>query len=186
MKLIVGLGNPGDKYANTRHNIGFDIADVLAERAETSFRKPWLSQGHTATIRIGDEAAMLLKPSTYMNDSGRAVAPLAKKKKITPQDVIVVFDDVDLDTGTIKLRPKGGAGGHNGMKSVIQHLGTEDFPRLRVGVGPRPRGEKLVTYVLGCWPNVQTDEVGEMCQEGADAIELFVRKGIDAAMNRYN
>jgi len=186
MKLIVGLGNPGEKYADTRHNIGFDIADVLAVRAGASFRKPWLSHGHTATVRVGDDAVLVLKPSTYMNDSGRAVGPLAKKKKIPAEDVLVVFDDVDLDCGTIKLRTKGGAGGHNGMKSVIQHLGTDEFPRLRVGVGPRPRGEKLVNYVLARWHKSQRDDVDEMCQTGADAIELFVRKGIDAAMNRYN
>jgi len=93
VKLIVGLGNPGEKYADTRHNIGFDIADVLAERGGASFKKPWLSHGHTATVRVGDEAFLVLKPSTYMNDSGRAVGPLAKKKKIPAEDVMVVFDE---------------------------------------------------------------------------------------------
>jgi len=186
MKLIVGLGNPGSKYEGTRHNVGFDVAELLVSRCDGRFKKPWLSPGHTATIRIGDTQAMVVKPTTYMNESGRAIAPLAKKKKIEAENILVIFDDVDLDCGKLRVRKKGGAGGHNGLKSLIQHLGTQDFPRVRIGVGPRPQGADLANFVLGTWPKSQRDTVEDVTQRSADAAEHFVQHGVDATMNQFN
>ena len=186
MQLIVGLGNPGGKYARTRHNIGYDVADLLVSRADGAFKKPWLSPGLTADIRIGDERAMVLKPTTFMNDSGRAVAPLAKKTHIAPGQIVVVLDDVDLDCGTLRIRKQGGAGGHNGLQSIIQHLGTREFPRLRVGVGPRPPGADLAKFVLGTWPRSLRDRVRDATERAADALETIVLRGLDTAMNQYN
>lgn len=186
MKLIVGLGNPGSEYEGTRHNVGFDVADLLVSRYDGQFKKPWLSPGHTSAIQIGQKDATVLKPTTFMNDSGRAVAPLAKKKKIGCEDILVIIDDVDLDCGELRVRKKGGAGGHNGLKSVIQHLGTQDFPRVRVGVGPRPNGENLVNFVLGRWPRGQRQIVEDLTQRSADAVAYFVQHGVDATMNQFN
>lgn len=186
MKLIVGLGNPGADYELTRHNVGFDVVDLLARRNDVRFKKPWLSPGLTATVNVSGESAILLKPTTFMNLSGNAVEPLARKKKIPAEDVVVVFDDVDLDAGEVKIRHKGGAGGHNGMKSIIQRLGTQDFPRVRVGVGPRPKGAALTKFVLGRWPSSQRGVIDEACERSADAVELILARGVNAAMNQFN
>jgi len=182
MKIVVGLGNPGRQYERTRHNVGFQVLDILAERYGVVFA-PHKFQCLAAQVRVGVEKALLVKPLTYMNLSGQAVAPLVRFYKVPLEDLLVVYDDMDLPLGALRMRPKGGAGGHKGMKSVIQHLGSQDFPRLRVGIGRPPGRMDPVDYVLSRF-SAQEEEVMQIVRErAADAIEKWLREGIEAAMN---
>jgi len=183
-KLIVGLGNPGRKYAGNRHNVGFQCLDRLAEAWGLSFSK----RKHKALLAQGEIAGLettLAKPQTFMNLSGEAVVRLARFYKLPPEGVLVIYDDLDLPLGKIRLRPEGGSGGHRGMSSIIEHLGTGGFPRLRVGIGRPTRGDP-VNYVLSDFAPDERMAIEEAYERAVSAIELWLAEGIEAAMNRYN
>jgi peptidyl-tRNA hydrolase, PTH1 family len=186
-QLIVGLGNPGTKYDRTRHNVGFDLVDSLAKRWQISLTERKQFQGiygegfgsHNAKIR-------LLKPQTFMNLSGQSVRATIDWFKLPPASVLVVYDDLDLPLGKIRLRLSGSAGGHNGMKSIISHLGTQDFPRVRIGIGKSAGEKDTISHVLGKFSVVETPIVSEVIQLVNDSIELSLKKGVEQAMSLYN
>jgi PTH1 family peptidyl-tRNA hydrolase len=183
VKLIVGLGNPGRKYAGTRHNVGFDIVDLIASR----HRLEWESAPAEALIaKWRGASALLAKPLTFMNLSGQAVGDLLRFFKIDLQDLLVVVDDVNLEVGRLRARPGGSAGGHNGLKSLIGLLGSEEFARLRVGVGRGDARRDLADHVLARFDPEERTIVAEAVGRAADAAELFVTDGIAVVMNRYN
>jgi peptidyl-tRNA hydrolase, PTH1 family len=182
MRAIVGLGNPGSSYQHTRHNVGFDVLDELARRWDVRF-KTWKSLADVAVARAED--ALLAKPQTFMNASGEAVQRIVAFHKLVPSDVLVVVDEVQLPLGRIRLRSSGSDGGHNGLKSVIQHVGRE-FPRLRVGVGRGDPLWNLADHVLSRFDADERPVVGRSIARAADAIEVFLTGGIGEAMNRYN
>jgi len=183
-RLIVGLGNPGRKYAGHRHNVGFQCLDRLAEAWGLSFsrrkHKALLAQGQIAGLK-----AILAKPQTFMNLSGQAVERMAHFYKVLPENILVIYDDLDLPVGRIRLRPEGGSGGHKGMKSIIEHLGSNGFPRLRVGIG-RPTHGDPVDYVLGDFTLDEQIAIDDAYERVVSAVELWLAEGIAAAMNRYN
>ena len=185
MTIVVGLGNPGRRYQGTRHNIGFAVADEVARRRQAVFES---GRGETLTARIGRGPASLLvvKPLTMMNLSGEAVAAVAGFYKVDPPAVLVAADDVNLPLGRLRLRARGTAGGHNGLKSIIGCLGTEEFPRVRVGVGRGDPRRDLADHVLAMFDDDERDEVDRAIARAADAVETFLAEGIEAAMNRYN
>lgn len=184
-KLIVGLGNPGPRYRDTRHNVGYAVVSRLAERHGIKAR----TQG-AALVGVGtiaDEPVVLAQPTTFMNESGRAVAQLHRRYPgVALDDLLVVLDDMDLPLGTIRLRPKGGAGGHRGLASVIAALGTEAFPRLRIGVGRPPPGIDPIDYVLDRFRPEEREAVEAAIERAADAVEYWIQFGIHEAMNRFN
>ncbi len=183
MKLVVGLGNPGRKYEGTRHNVGFDVLDLLAGR----HRLEWESAPADALIAKWRSASVLLaKPLTFMNLSGYAIGDLLRFYKIELPDLFVVVDDANLELGRLRSRPSGSAGGHNGLKSIIEALGTEEFARLRVGVGRGDARRDLADHVLAKFDPLERTNVAEAIDRAADAAELFVTEGIGPAMNRYN
>ncbi len=202
MQLIVGLGNPGPKYEHTRHNIGFRIADVIAERTRLRLSTPasertglskwtsWLRSNQDLALagqsRHGGNPFTLVKPLTYMNRSGEAVAHYARALNLESQDVLVIFDDISLPTGTVRLRKKGGAGGHNGMQHIIDQLGTSEFPRLRFGVGSDFERGQQVDYVLSPFAEHEQETVETAITLATDAVLTFIREGIDIAMNQFN
>lgn len=186
MYLIVGLGNPGEQYVRNRHNVGFQALTYLGDRYNLSFSDKQ-SRARIANGSIAGNRVILAKPFTYMNDSGAAVGPLVRWHKIdVAQQLLVVYDDLDLPFGTIRLRAEGSAGGQNGMKSIIAHLGTNMFPRLRVGIGRPPQGWDTRDYVLGNWSREEVEQLPDLYARIAEAIEMFIRDGLIAAMNRYN
>lgn len=182
MKAIVGLGNPGGDYAGTRHNVGFDVVDEVARRWGVALR-PWKSIAHVAVA--GSRGAVLVKPQTFMNLSGEAVSRVLAFHKLDPSDVLVVADEVQLPLGRLRLRRSGSAGGHNGLKSVIQHVGDQ-FPRLRIGVGRGDPNWDLADHVLSRFSREERETVEEAVARAGDAVELFVEQGIEPAMNRFN
>ena len=189
LKMIVGLGNPGPEYACSRHNVGFQVIDLFAARHRLSFDKAQkrarVTQG-PVTLAGWSSRVLLAKPITYMNASGEAVGPLAKFYKVAPADILVVFDDLDLPVGRLRLRSDGGSSGQKGVKSIIQALGAEAFSRLRVGIG-RPAGQMdPADYVLQPFSVVQEEEMAFVRMKAADAIEAWLAQGIDAAMNLFN
>ncbi len=185
MKLIVGLGNPGRKYHRTRHNVGFAVADELARRADEAFEhgRP---DALTARVGIGRDAVLLAKPLTMMNLSGEAVAGLAHYYRVESADIFVVADDVNLPLGRLRIRSGGSAGGHNGFRSIIQYLGTQDFPRLRVGVGRGDPRRDLADHVLARFDQDEEAAAAQAVARAADAIEVFLDGGVAAAMNQFN
>ena len=207
-KLIVGLGNPGRQYAHNRHNVGFQCLDRLAQAHGLSFGGSALSpalsraspkprrrvgglskrrraKASLAQGKIADVGVALAKPLTYMNLSGQAVGPLVSFYKLSLEDILVIYDDLDLPLGTIRLRPEGGSGGHKGMRSIIEALGSQAFPRLRVGIG-RPPGNDAVNYVLSDFTADEQITLASVYEKVVAAVELFLREGIEAAMNVYN
>jgi peptidyl-tRNA hydrolase, PTH1 family len=185
MKLIVGLGNPGRRYDGTRHNIGFDVLDALARRHGLEWETaPRGIEALVARWRTADTA--IAKPLTFMNLSGAAVAALLQFYKIDPIDLLVVVDDVNIDLARLRSRPSGSAGGHNGLKSVIGSLGSEQFARLRIGVGRGDDRRDLADHVLARFESSERSIVAETVDRSADAVELFVAEGIGPVMNRYN
>ncbi len=182
----MGLGNPGDGYADTRHNVGFRAVDRLAERFGVKLKRSWRFPLWLGIVSRLPVECGLVKSRTYMNRSGQAAGRLARAKGVSPQDLLVVFDDVDLPCGAIRVRRKGGAGGHNGIASIIEALGTEEFPRIRVGVGPRPPGGDLVEFVLSPFREEERLLIEPALDRVADAVETIVGSGLDAAMNRFN
>ncbi len=185
-RLVAGLGNPGAAYQDTRHNIGFMVMDVLAVRLGAAFQNEKRWQSHAAKFAGG----WLLKPQTYMNLSGRAVAGLARFHKVPTREILVVCDDVDLPLGRLRLRPAGSAGGHNGLKSIIEYLGGSDFPRLKVGIGAenggRPAGDRLSGHVLGKFTADEQASVAAAVERATEAVLTALRDGLGAAMNLFN
>lgn len=186
MKMIVGLGNPGREYEHTRHNVGFDVISALAEKLEISAGM-WKSEhrAHTARGMIGGEKVILVKPQTFMNLSGEAVRELNDYYKLGGvSDIIVISDDVAIPTGNIRIRMKGSSGGHNGLKNIILHMGSEDFVRVRVGVGDS--GGDMVGHVLGHFSSEDAKKMSDAYKKAADAVCCIVTDGADVAMNRFN
>lgn len=185
MKLIVGLGNPGPRYRNTRHNVGYQVLDLLAARWGVAFDRE-KHQGLVASVRLGAENILLLKPLTYMNRSGLSVAEATQNKVPDLADLLIVVDDVNLPFGRLRMRERGSAGGHNGLKSVIEHLGSQDFPRLRIGVGENKAGEALTNHVLGSFRPEERAELESVIAQAADGVAAFVEEGVNSAMNEVN
>jgi PTH1 family peptidyl-tRNA hydrolase len=182
--LVAGLGNPGREYEQTRHNIGWLVADELARRHGGSFRSKF--SGRVGEVRLGDLRLALLKPETYMNESGRSVGAAARFYKVPPERTLLVHDDVDLEEGRLQARLGGGLAGHNGLRSIAQHLGTNDFLRLRIGVGRPERGDRrpVADYVLS--PFDPSFDVEELVARAADAVEVLAAEGLPAAQARFN
>jgi peptidyl-tRNA hydrolase, PTH1 family len=184
LKAIVGLGNPGSQYKGTRHNVGFDVVDQLARRASIAFESA-PAEALIAKWRAAEGPILLVKPLTFMNLSGQAVGELTRYFKIEIADVIVIVDEVHLPLGKLRARKRGSAGGHNGLKSIIAHLGDE-FPRLRLGVGRGGDQRNLADHVLARFEKSETAEVERMTTRAADAAEMFITSGIEAVMNAFN
>lgn len=186
MYLIVGLGNPGRTYEGTRHNMGFDTIDYLIEEHRILQSGVKFNAMYGKGI-IGGEKVILMKPLSYMNLSGGPVQEMANYFKIDPEtELIVVYDDIDLDPGQLRIRKQGSAGGHNGMKDIINRLGTQKFLRVKVGVGAKPKGWDLADYVLGRFSTEERKLVDESIQRAGKAVEMMLSQGVDAAMNEYN
>jgi len=184
MKLIVGLGNPGRRYQGTRHNIGARVIDTLARRHHVALREEgWADVG---ALTLDGARVLLARPQTYVNVSGTAVADLRRRHRLPLENLLVAFDDLDLPVGQIRLRAKGGHGGHNGMRSIIEALGSEEFARLRVGIGRPPGGVDPADYVLSRFSKEEQARLDEAVERAADAVEAFVRRGIEAAMSASN
>lgn len=183
MKLVVGLGNPGRGYRGTRHNVGWDALDVLARRGNVDISR---DEGYSVAGRgvIGGQHVWLVKPQTYMNLSGIAVREIAHRRRVEPHEILVIYDDMDLSVGTIRVRAQGSAGGHHGMASVIDELGTNAIPRVRIGIG-RP-GTGAVDHVLSRFDTGEAPVMREAVERAADAVEVILREGIEQAMDRFN
>jgi len=186
MKLIVGLGNPGKRYAGTRHNVGWMVAERFAARARlAAWRKKF--EAHLAEGRLGSEKIVVARPVTFMNESGRAVRPMLDFWKLSAaDDLLVVVDDMALDVGRIRLRGGGSDGGHNGLASMTQHVGGGDYARLRVGIGPAPSKEEHVAFVLSPFAKAEREALDAAVDRAAEAAETWVARGLEAAMNRFN
>ena len=183
--LIVGLGNPGREYRGTRHNVGFMLLDHLAERLGMSFSRVE-SRSLVTKAEYLENRLILVKPQTYMNLSGQAVSSLMRFYKVALERLLVIYDDVDLPLGTLRLRPGGGSAGHNGMQSIIEKLGTQEFPRLRAGVSRPPGRMEAADYVLKDFSKDESELLQEVLSRGAEAVLAFVGEGIVAAMNQFN
>lgn len=181
--LVVGLGNPGTVYAKTRHNVGFMVADLLAGRMGSAFKVHKKSGAEVTTGRLGDRSVVLAKPRVYMNESGRQVGPLAKFYSISPADIVVIHDELDIDFGRIRLKLGGGEGGHNGLRSVAAALGTKEFQRVRIGVGRPPGRQDPAAFVLDPFNSIERKEVPTICEQAADATELLLKIGLEPAQN---
>ena len=184
--LVVGLGNPGPQYAKTRHNLGFMVADLLAARMGATFKVHKRSGAEIATGRLAHRPVVLAKPRTYMNESGRQVGPLAKFYSVTPADVIVIHDELDIDFGQIRLKQGGGEGGHNGLRSLVNALGTKDFHRVRIGIGRPPGRKDPAAFVLENFSANERPQVPTICEMAADATELLVEVGLEPAQNQVH
>ena len=184
--LLVGLGNPGDKYDNTRHNVGFAAIDQLAEELRVPVQK-LKYRALTQTVELGGAKVLLMKPITYMNLSGEAVGEAARFFKIPADHVLVLSDDVSLPVGKLRIRKGGSAGGHNGLKSIIQHLGTDQFPRVKIGVGEKPHPDyDMADWVLGKFTGEDLKTISQAIQRAVKAAECYIHDGPDQAMNRFN
>ena len=184
--LIIGLGNPGEKYAHTRHNAGFEVLDRLAGQLGVTLRKKLLLRGAVAEVADGERKLVLVEPQTFMNDSGDCVRRVVSRYGVPREKTLVVYDDIDLPPGKIRIRKSGGPGTHNGMRSIAQHLGDTDFPRLRVGTGDRPAGEDLVAWVLGRPGKEDREKMEAAFDRAAECARLWVTDGIDSAMQFGN
>lgn len=184
--IIVFLGNPGAKYNGTRHNAGFMAADAMADELKVSINKMRF-KALTATVSIGGEKVLLMKPQTYMNLSGEAVGQAVKFYKVSPDHVIVVSDEVAIPIGKLRIRKGGSAGGHNGLKNIIQHLGTDQFPRMRMGVGAAPHPDyDMADWVLSTFKNQDAETMAELAKKVSAALQSYIIDGADRAMNKYN
>lgn len=186
MKALIGLGNPGDKYAHTRHNVGFDTIDIISQKIDLPVKKikckALIGEGTYEGERI-----VLVKPQTFMNESGFCVAEILSWYKLAPSDVLLIYDDIDLPFGQVRIRPHGGPGTHNGLRSIVQCTATGDFPRVRVGMGAPPKDYDLADYVLGHFNTPEDRKIAfDAYMTAADAALLFVKSDINAAMNQYN
>ena len=184
--IIAGLGNPGAKYEMSRHNAGFLAVELMARENNFDIKRLKF-HALTRDFVIAGKKCLVMKPQTFMNNSGEAVGEAARFYKIPPQNIIVISDDISLDVGKIRIRRKGSAGGHNGLKSIIQHLGTEDFPRVKIGVGKKPNAyTDLADWVLGSFPKEQEPQLKQALENACNAVFLIVNGEIDQAMNLYN
>ena len=186
MYIIIGLGNPTAQYEGTRHNVGFDVIDRLGEKyniaVDTKKHKAYIGKG-----MIDGQKVILVKPQTYMNLSGESVRELVDYYKVdAEEEVLVIYDDISLDVGQLRIRKKGSAGGHNGIKNIIAHLGTQVFPRIKVGVGEKPKNYDLADYVLGHFSKAERAQMEEVYDRATEAVRLILAGEIDAAMNQYN
>ncbi len=186
MKLVVGLGNPGKEYERTRHNLGFMVVEELAQRQGAVFKKMFWLPARQAKCRIGGHEVRLIEPTTFMNRSGRAVWGAMKKWRAEAADTVVVYDDVDLELGAIRVRGKGSGGSHNGMKSVLEWLQTKAFPRVRVGIGPKPEGADMIEFVLGGFAGEEHLRLEKVVERAADAVESIFSIGTERTMNAFN
>jgi PTH1 family peptidyl-tRNA hydrolase len=184
--LVVGLGNPGPQYAKTRHNLGFMVADLLAGRMGAQFKVHKRSGAEIVTGRLGHRPVVLAKPRTYMNESGRQVGPLAKFYSVMPADIIVIHDELDIDFGRIRLKLGGGEGGHNGLRSIANSMGTKNFQRVRIGIGRPPGRKDPAAYVLETFTTAERPEVPAICEQAADATELLIEVGLETAQNQVH
>ena len=185
MKIIAGLGNPGSEYEKTKHNVGFMFVDALADKlGGTDWKDKF--DAKIGEARIGTEKVLLVKPQTYMNESGQAVGPLMNFYKLAIEDLIVVHDDMDIPAGTIRIRKKGSAGGHNGIKSVLAHVGDEHFARVRIGIGRPLPGWTVVNHVLAPFATEDVPKIEEAIKYLLPAVECIVTDDVDMAMNQYN
>ncbi len=185
MFLIVGLGNPGKEYENTRHNIGFKALELLADRFDIELNKLKF-KGIYGEGRIARKKVILLKPQTYMNNSGQAVIELMNFYKIPLENLIVLVDDIDIKPYSLRVKAKGSAGSHNGLKSIIQHTKGNEFPRVKLGVGQNEHGVDLAKYVLSNFPKEDSGYIEELLDKSASAVESILADGIDSAMNKFN
>lgn len=184
--LIVGLGNPGPQYEKTRHNVGFMVADVLAGRIGSTFGSHKKSNSDIVQARLGSRSVIVAKPRTFMNLSGQPVSALARFFSIDPSNIVVVHDELDVDFGLVRLKQGGGEGGHNGLRSISQSLTTKDYLRVRVGIGRPPGRMDPASYVLKPFSSVERKELDLLCVEAADAVELVLRVGLEAAQNQVH
>lgn len=185
MKLVVGLGNPGKQYEKTKHNIGFMVVDAIADSVPHT---PWREEqwAEVCSITVAGEKVLLVKPQTFMNVSGESVGPLMRYYKIDPSDVYCIYDDMDLPVGKLRIRPNGSSGGHNGIKSLISHLGTENFPRFRVGIGrPLPQWT-VIDHVLAPFSEESQEKVQKGIKDTVKAVLGTLEVGIDKGMNQFN
>lgn len=185
MKIIAGLGNPGSEYEKTKHNVGFMFIDALAEKLGVTDWKDKFD-AKIGEARMGTEKVLLVKPQTYMNESGQAIGPLMNFYKLDAEDLIVVHDDMDIPAGTIRIRKKGSAGGHNGIKSVLAHVGDEHFARVRIGIGRPLPGWTVVNHVLAPFVPEDVPKIDEAIKYLVPAVECIVTDDVDKAMNQYN
>jgi peptidyl-tRNA hydrolase, PTH1 family len=185
-QLVVGLGNPGPNYAQTRHNLGFMVADRLAARLGSKFKVHKRSGTEIVTGRLGGRPVVLAKPRCYMNESGRQVGPLAKFYSVSAADVLIIHDELDIDFGQIRLKIGGGEGGHNGLRSVAAVLGPKDFQRVRIGIGRPPGRKDPAAFVLENFTAAERAEVPTVCEQAADATELLIELGLEQAQNRVH
>ena len=186
-KMIVGLGNPGDKYAHTKHNIGFDVLDLLAERLNLTFKRDNTFIADTAAGFVNNEKIILVKPVTFMNESGKAVKPLIAYNGLTVEDLVVIYDDLDMATGKLRLRQKGSAGGHNGIKSLIAHLGNQEFKRIKVGIGRPKHGMSVVNHVLGRFDQEDKADAELGIVRAADAVQTLIENNdFNQTGNQFN
>jgi PTH1 family peptidyl-tRNA hydrolase len=184
--LIVGLGNPGPQYDKTRHNVGFMVADALAGRVGSSFSSHKKSNSDIVQARLDGRSVVVAKPRTFMNLSGQPVAALARFFSVDPANIVVVHDELDIDFGALRLKIGGGEGGHNGLRSISQHLGTKDYLRVRVGVGRPPGRMDPASFVLKPFSTPERKDLGVVIEEAADAAELLLKVGLEAAQNRVH
>lgn len=185
MYIIVGLGNPGQQYAHTRHNVGFDTVDIISKKQNILLNKT----RHKALLGEGTcagERVVLVKPQTFMNLSGESITELVRWYKITISQLVIIYDDIDLEVGKLRIRPQGSAGSHNGMRSIIDKLGKDDFPRVRIGIGMPPMGWDLADYVLSRFLVNEKEIAFQSMMKAADAVEAIIQKGVPDAMNRFN
>ncbi len=192
MYLVIGLGNPGQHYTKNRHNIGFRLVDYLADKYNISLKRNECRCA-VGTGKIGDEEVLLAKPKTYMNNSGVAVSRLLQKFSVIPAQIIVLYDDLDLPLGQLRVRSRGSAGGHKGIKSIIAEIGTSDFKRIKIGIGRPDAGkteraleEEIVSYVLSDFTTAEEEKVNTVIATAADALQNLLQESIQSAMNKFN
>jgi PTH1 family peptidyl-tRNA hydrolase len=183
--LVVGLGNPGDEYARTRHNVGAEVVELLARRHGARLRKA-KERAMVDEVRVDGKRVALAIPLTYMNDSGQSVAPLARRLGVDPTHIVIVHDELDLPVAALRVKAGGGLAGHNGLRSIKAHLHSDDFLRVRIGVNKPPSKERGADHVLNRFSKRERAEVDVTIEQAADAVETILREGVDAAMNRFN
>lgn len=186
IRLVVGLGNPGLKYRHTPHNVGFEVTDILASRHGGTFRFSRRFRAGVATLSLGGREVVLLQPITYMNLSGEAVVPYARYHGNEPGEILVICDEVNLAFGRIRLRARGSAGGHKGLLSIIQHMGLQDFPRLRIGIDAGEPIDDLTDFVLRPWWGERREAMAHVCEAAADAVVRVIESGVAKAMSEIN
>lgn len=184
--LVVGVGNPGEEYARTRHNVGAEVVEILARRHGGRLRKSKELRATVDEVRVGGKRMALAVPTTYMNDSGQAVAPLVRRFGVEPDHLVVVHDELDLPTAELRVKLGGGLAGHNGLRSIKQHLHDDAFVRVRIGVGKPASKERGANHVLSGFSKRDREQIAVTLEEAADAVEMILAEGVDAAMNRYN